>query len=87
VYWHVPGWSADEILREGIEHVRTREGPGGEQVEGWGGLVGMTDLEPLDGLIVRNQMKNFQRGLESTPRLRGKTQAERAREAEMNKIL
>lgn len=62
-------------------------GPNGENVLGWKDLVGMTPLEPLDGLVVKNQLKNFQRGLESTPRLKKKSLAEQAREAEMNRIL
>jgi hypothetical protein len=41
----------------------------------------------LDGLIVKTQLKNFQRGLESTPLAKRKNAAERAREAEMNRIL
>jgi hypothetical protein len=32
-------------------------------------------------------LRNFQRGLESTPLLKRKSEAEKAREAEMNKIL
>jgi hypothetical protein len=47
----------------------------------------MTDLEPLDGLVVKNQLKNFQRGMNSTPVLKKKSLAEQAREAEMNRIL
>jgi len=87
VYWHVPGWTPDEITREHIDHVPSKIGPNGEEVLGWKYLAGMTNLEPLDGLIVKSQLRNFLRGLESTPLLKRKTEAERAREAEMNRIL
>jgi len=87
LYWHVPGWTPDEVTREHIDHVPSTTGPNGEKVLGWDDLVGMTKLEPLDGLIVKTQLKNFQRGLESTPLLKKKSEAERAREAEMNRIL
>jgi hypothetical protein len=87
LYWHTPGWTPDEVTREHIDHVVSTTGPNGENVLGWKDLVGMTPLEPLDGLVVKNQLKNFQRGLESTPRLKKKSLAEQAREAEMNRIL
>ena len=87
VYWHVPGWTSDEIIREHINHFPTVLGPNEDTVLTWKDMPGMTDLEPLDGLIVKSQLKNFQRGLQSTPQLKKKTQVERAREAEMNKIL
>jgi hypothetical protein len=87
LFWHVDGWSPDEVTREHIDHVPSTHGPNGEKVLGWKDLVGMTELEPLDGLIVKTQLKNFQRGLESTPVAKRKNAAERAREAEMNRIL
>jgi len=87
VYWYHPGWTPDEVTREHIDHVPSKTGPNGEKVLGWKDLAGMTDLEPLDGLIVKTQLRNFQRGMESTPVPKRKTEAERAREAEMNKIL
>jgi hypothetical protein len=87
VYWHSPGWTPDEVTREHIDHVPSTTGPNGEKVLGWKDIVGMTQLEPLDGLIVKTQLRNFQRGLESTPTLKRKTNAERARVAEMNRIL
>jgi len=87
LYWHTPGWTPDEVTREHIDHVVSTTGPNGEKVLGWKDLLGMTPLEPLDGLVVKNQLKNFQRGLESTPRLKKKSLAEQAREAEMNRIL
>jgi hypothetical protein len=86
-YWHVPGWTPDEIVREHIDHVHSTVGPNGESVLGWTELPGMTALEPLDGLIIKTQLRNFQRGLASTPQIGSKSLAERAREAEMNKIL
>ena len=87
VYWHTPGWTPDEVTREYIEHVPSKVGPNGEKVLGWKELPGMTELEPLDGLIVKAQLRDFQRGLKSTPQHKRKSEAERAREAEMNKIL
>jgi hypothetical protein len=87
LFWHVDGWSPDEVTREHIDHVPSTHGPNGEAVLGWKDLVGMTELEPLDGLIVKTQLKNFQRGLESTPVAKRKSEVERAREAEMNRIL
>jgi hypothetical protein len=87
IYWHTPGWGSDEVTREHIDHVPSTIGPNGENVLGWKDLVGMTELEPLDGLILKTQLRNFQRGLESTPLPKRKSLAERAREAEMNKIL
>jgi hypothetical protein len=87
IYWHVPGWTPDEVTREQIDHVPSTIGPNGEKVLGWKDVMGMTPLEPLDGLIVKTQLKNFQRGLESTPNYKRKSEVERAREAEMNKIL
>ena len=81
------GWTPDEVTREHIDHIPSTVGPGGEKVLGWKDLPGMTELEPLDGLIVKQQLKNWQRGVESTPVPKRKSQAERAREAEMNKIL
>jgi hypothetical protein len=87
IYWHTPGWTPDEVTREYIDHVPSIQGPNGENVLGWKDLVGMTELEPLDGLIVKTQLKNFQRGMASTPLPKRKNLAERAREAEMNKIL
>jgi hypothetical protein len=87
LYWNVPGWSPDEVTREHIDHVPSTIGPNGEKVLGWHDLVGMTQLEPLDGLISKTQLKNFQRGLESRPPSKRKSEAERARDAEMNKIL
>ena len=87
IYWYTPGWTPDEITREHIDHVPSTVGPSGEKVLGWKDLVGMTELEPLDGLIAKTQLRNFQRGLESTPTPKRKSEVERAREAEMNKIL
>ena len=87
IYWHVPGWSPDEVTREHIDHVPSTVGPNGEKVLTWKDLDGMTILEPVDGLIVKTQLRNFQRGLESVPMPKRKSEAERAREAEMNKIL
>lgn len=87
IYWHVPGWTPDEVTREHIDHVPSTVGPNGEKVLSWKDLDGMTALEPVDGSIVKMQLRNFQRGLESTPMLKKKSQAERAREAEMNRIL
>jgi hypothetical protein len=87
LFFHSVGWTPDEVTREHIDHVPSTVGPGGENVLGWKDLVGMTDLEPLDGLIVKQQLKNWQRGAESTPLPKRKSEAERRREAEMNKIL
>lgn len=87
LYWHVPGWTVDEIIREDIDHIPSTVGPNGENVLGWKDLQGMTPLEPLDGLIVKTQLRNFQRGLESVPTFKRKTAIEKAREAEMNRIL
>lgn len=87
LYWHTAGWAPDEVTREHIDHVPTTVGPNGEKVLGWDDLVGMTRLEPLDGLISKQQLKNFQRGLESRPLSKRKSEVERARDAEMNKIL
>lgn len=87
LYWYVPGWTPDEVTREHLNHIPSTVGPNGERVLGWKDLVGMTSLEPLDGLIVKTQLRNFQRGLKSVPKQKRKTEAERAREAEMNRIL
>lgn len=87
LYWHTPGLTPDEVTREHIDHVVSTIGPNAEKVLGWKDVVGMTPLEPLDGLVVKNQMRNFQRGMESTPVAKKKSLAEQAREAEMNRIL
>jgi hypothetical protein len=87
LFFHSVGWTPDEVTREQIDHVPTTVGPNGENVLGWKDLVGMTELEPLDGLIMKQQLKNWQRGEQSTPVPKRKSEAERAREAEMNKIL
>jgi hypothetical protein len=87
VYWHVPGWTPDEVVREHLDHVPTTTGPNGEKVLSWEDIDGMTRLEPLGGLVVKMQLKNFQRGLESTPTSKKKTAAELARKAEMNRLL
>lgn len=87
IYWYTPGWTPDEVTREHIDHVPSTVGVNGEKVLGWGDLRGMTELEPVDGLILKAQLRNFQRGLESTPLPKRKSLVEKAREAEMNKIL
>ena len=87
LYWHMPGWTPDEVVREHIDHVPSTTGPNGEKVLGWEDIPGMTRLEPLDGLVVKIQLKNFQRGLDSTPMHKKKTEVERARQAEMNRLL
>jgi hypothetical protein len=87
IYWHSPGWTPDEVTREHIDHVPTTHGPNGEPVLGWKDLVGMTKLEPLDGLVTKMQLRVFQRGMKSTPVPKRKSAVERAREAEMNQIL
>ena len=87
IYWHTPGWTPDEVTREHIDHVRSMHGPNGEPVLGWKDLVGMTQLEPVDGLVTKTQLRVFQRGMKSTPVPKRKSAIERAREAEMNSIL
>src|SRR5271163_2006745 len=87
LYWNVPGWSPDEVVREHIDHVPSAQGPNGEKVLGWKDIPGMTDLEPVDGVSVKTQMRNFQREMEATPLPKKKSEAEKAREAEMNRIL
>jgi hypothetical protein len=87
LYWNTPGWSPDEIVREHIDHVPSTEGPNGEKVLGWKDLPGMTTLEPVDGLMVKTQMRNFQREAEATRLPKRKSEAEKARDAEMNRIL
>src|ERR1700738_1514433 len=58
LFFHVDGWTPDEVTREHIDHIPSTVGPGGEKVLGWKDLPGMTELEPLDGLIVKQQLKN-----------------------------
>src|SRR5271156_1390318 len=67
IYWHTPGWTPDEVTREHIDHVPSTTGPNGEKVLTWKDLVGMTEMEPMDGLISKTQLRNFQRGLGATP--------------------
>jgi hypothetical protein len=87
VYWHHPGWSPDEVIRERINHVPSTTGPNGEKTRGWNDLLGMTRLEKIDGLITKQHMRLYLSGLDSVPHSKRKTEAEKAREAEMNRIL